>query len=158
MHESVMEYVGMIVERYGLAGMNVLEIGSYNVNGSVRPLFNGPYTGIDHCEGPGVDAVMEANHLNFVDDTFDVVVSTSQLEHDPYFWETLPEVARVLRPGGYFILCTVSTGFGIHNEPDYWRFLPDTWPILMKLADCEMIDSRRDPQIGDGPQLTGIRR
>lgn len=158
MHESVMEYVSQVVQRYDLASKRTLEIGSYNVNGSVRSFFCGEYVGVDHAAGPGVDMVMEARGLTFERDSFDVVVSTSQLEHDPTFWLTLNEVGRVLRSGGYFILATVSTGFPIHNEPDYYRFLPDTWTLLMDMANCDLIDSRRDPQIGDGPQLTGRRR
>ena len=139
-----------------LAALRTLELGSLDVNGSVRPLFSGEYVGIDHQHGPGVDNVMDANALAFEDASFDVVVSTSMLEHDPAFWRTLPEVARVLRPGGHFILTTVTTGFPVHNEPDYWRFLPNTWNLLMELAGCAMLECRDDPQSG-GPQLTGRR-
>lgn len=157
MHESVMEYVEMAVARHDLAAGRTLEIGSLDFNGSVRPLFSGEYIGIDHLDGKGVDQVMTASALEFGDASFDVVVSTSMLEHDPAFWRTLPEVGRVLRKDGYFILTTVTTGFPVHNEPDYWRFLPDTWPLLMEMAGCTMVDSRDDPQSG-GPQLTGRRR
>jgi SAM-dependent methyltransferase len=152
-----MEYVGAAVERHGLAPLRTLELGSTDINGSVRSLFSGEYVGIDHKDGRGVDRVMSANALDFPAASFDVVVSTSMLEHDPAFWQTLPEVARVLRPDGYFILTTVSTGFPVHDEPDYWRFLPSTWPLLMDMAGCAMVDSRDDPQSG-GPQLTGQRR
>lgn len=152
-----MEWVGQAVESLGLAEQRTLELGSLDVNGSVRPLFTGEYVGIDHQHGPGVDEVMDANTLGFPDASFDVVVSTSMLEHDPAFWRTLPEVARVLRPGGHFILTTVTTGFPVHNEPDYWRFLPNTWGLLMEMAGCSIIASRDDPQSG-GPQLTGRRR
>jgi SAM-dependent methyltransferase len=157
MHESVMEWVGSAVERYELAPKRTLEIGSLDFNGSVRHFFSGEYIGIDHQEGAGVDEVMSANALEFPDASFDVVFSTSMLEHDPAFWRTLPEVARVLRQGGHFILTTVSLNFPVHNEPDYWRFLPDTWTLLMEMAGCDMLASRDDPQSG-GPQLTGRRR
>jgi SAM-dependent methyltransferase len=157
MHESVMEYVESAVTRHGLAPLRTLELGSLDVNGSVRGLFSGEYIGIDHSEGKGVDEVMNAGALTFPDASFDVVVSTSMLEHDPAFWLTLPEVGRVLRKDGYFILTTVTTGFPVHNEPDYWRFLPDTWPLLMEMAGCRIVDARDDPQSG-GPQLTGRRK
>lgn len=157
MHESVMEWVGSAVETYGLASGRTLELGSYDVNGSVRPLFGSDYTGIDHEHGPGVDVVAEASAIPFGDASFDTVVSTSMLEHDPAFWRTLPEVARVLRPGGHFVLTTVTTGFPVHNEPDYWRFLPNTWTLLLDMAACDMVASRDDPQSG-GPQLVGVRR
>lgn len=158
MHSSVMEYVEGAVATHGLAPLRTLELGSLDVNGSVRDLFSGEYIGIDRVQGPGVDHVMDAHCLDFPEASFDTVVSTSMLEHDAAFWETLPEVARVLRPGGHFILTTVTTGFGVHHEPDYWRFLPSTWPLLMEMADCDTIDARDDPDHVGGPQLTGRRR
>jgi SAM-dependent methyltransferase len=152
-----MEYVEGVVERYGLAEGRTLEIGSFDFNGSVRKLFSGEYIGIDVIDGKGVDKVMPASALTFEDASFDTVVSTSQLEHDPSFWLTLAEVGRVLRPGGHFVLTTVSYNFPVHNEPDYFRFLPATHRLLMDLASCEMVDDREDPQSG-GPQVTGRRR
>lgn len=157
MHESVMEYVGGAVGRFGLAAGRTLEIGSFDFNGTVRGFFTGEYVGIDRQEGKGVDQIMDASALTFPDASFDVVVSTSQLEHDPTFWRTLAEVGRVLRPGGHLILCTVSVHFPIHNEPDYYRFLPNTHPVLLNLASCDLIDGREDPLEG-GPQITGRRR
>jgi SAM-dependent methyltransferase len=151
-----MEYVTSEVEARGLADLRTLEIGSYDFNGSVRPLFTGEYIGVDHQAGKGVDEVMSASALDFPDASFDVVVSTSMLEHDPAFWQTLPEVGRVLKPGGFLILTTVRENFPVHNEPDYWRFLPDTVPLLMGMAGCEVVRERDDPQSG-GPQVTGRR-
>ena len=152
-----MEYVAGAVERYDLAAGRILEIGSANVNGSVRSLFTGEYTGIDHREAEGVDLVMRAANLYFPDATFDTVVSTSMLEHDPSFWLTLPEVGRVLKPRGFLILTTVATGFPYHDPPDYWRFEMDTIPILCELASCDLMDSRDDP-MSHGPQFSAIRR
>lgn len=114
-----------------IASTWVLEVGSYDENGSVRPLFEqrgcGKYIGVDMRVGPGVDHVMQAAHLGFKDDTFDLVVSTEMLEHDPRPWLSVIEMARVLRPGGMLLLsargydgvtCTAE-----HNYPsDYWRF------------------------------------
>lgn len=152
-----MEYVALAVKKYDLKHRKTLEIGSYDVNGGVRWLFDGEYIGIDLVHGPGVDRVMDAGEMDFEDASFDTVVSTSQLEHDPTFWLTLSEVKRVLRPGGHFILTTHTTGFPIHNPPDFYRFLPDTWPVLMGMAECVIVDCRDDPQVG-GPQLVGVRK
>jgi SAM-dependent methyltransferase len=153
-----MEYVSGAIARYGLATGRTLELGSADVNGSVRPLFSGEYVGIDHdTQAAGVDMFMSAAALTFDDASFDTVVSTSMLEHDPAFWRTLTEVGRVLRPGGFLVLTTVSTGFGYHNPPDYWRFEMDTIPLLADLAECDVLDARNDPQVG-GPQFTAVRR
>ena len=145
MHSSVLEYVGRVVADHGLSSMRTLELGSSNVNGSVRDFFSGEYVGIDHVEGNGVDRVMNANALEFEEGSFDVVVSTSMLEHDPAFWRTLPEVGRVLRPGGHFILTPVSTGFPIHNEPDYWRLTPQGLERLLRRAGFGTVETWIDP-------------
>lgn len=38
----------------------------------------------------------------FPDASFDIVISSSTLEHDTYFWKTLSEVRRILKSGGVF--------------------------------------------------------
>jgi SAM-dependent methyltransferase len=45
-----------------------------------------------------------SNNLSFEDDSFDMVISNATLEHDKYFWKTLGEIRRVLKPGGRVIL------------------------------------------------------
>jgi SAM-dependent methyltransferase len=46
-----------------------------------------------------------ANDLSrFPEASFDTVVSNATLEHDPFFWKTLSEMKRVLRPGGLLVI------------------------------------------------------
>lgn len=47
----------------------------------------------------------ELEDLPFPDETFDVVVSNSMMEHRFFYLHTLDECVRVLRPGGRLILC-----------------------------------------------------
>jgi hypothetical protein len=64
----------------------VCELGSRNVNGSVRSLFASAssYVGIDTQPGPGVDIVADASHWRPEDKSlFDTVISTESLEHAP---------------------------------------------------------------------------
>lgn len=82
----------------------VLEIGSYNVNGSTRPLFPGrAYHGIDVRGGPGVDEVADGagydGHAHY-----GVVVTTETLEHAPDPQAVLASAWRSLRPGGALLL------------------------------------------------------
>lgn len=44
------------------------------------------------------------NRLPFKTGSLDCILSSSVLEHDKFFWRTLSEVRRVLRPGGLFIV------------------------------------------------------
>jgi O-antigen biosynthesis protein len=106
----------------------VLEVGSRNVNGSVRKILEPKslnYVGVDLFEGNGVDIVLDVARLrdHFGDDKFDVVVSTEMLEHCSNWQEALYQMSSVLRQGGLLIITTRSPGFELHDYPaDYWRF------------------------------------
>lgn len=152
-----MSWVRSQVAEHGLAPKRTLEVGSLDVNGSVRPLFRGTYVGVDMRAGPGVDVVATADALPFVDASFDVVVSTEMLEHDPAPWLSLPEMGRVLRAGGHLILTTRGNGFGEHDEPsDYWRFLPAARSRLLELAGCSPVAMALDPEM-PGVFVHGVR-
>lgn len=155
MHESVLRWMTMKVDILGLAQKSILEVGSYNVNGTVRPLFSGPYVGLDMTAGPGVDVVGVAKALPFQDAEFEVVVSTEMLEHDATFWLSLAEMGRVLKEGGELFLTfrgmrLNGMGFHYHGDThfkDVYRFLPDSVPTLMQLAGCEVVEFSEDPQV-----------
>lgn len=170
MHKSVMDWVEAITIRDDLlTRAKILEIGSYNVNGSVREIFcknaSGEtipmdnYTGIDVVPGPGVDLVIPADGPNarklpFVAAQFDLVLSTEALEHDAKFWETLAEIGRVMKLGARVLLTArgmrlAGNGFAYHGDAhfkDIYRFLPDAVPTLCALMRCKLIEWVEDPQ------------
>ena len=53
----------------------VLDIGSYDVNGCLKPLFrfDAEYTGLDMREGPNVDIVGNSHEIPFSGNHFDLV-------------------------------------------------------------------------------------
>lgn len=65
----------------------MIEVGSLNVNGSLRPLLGSfkpnLYVGTDIVKGPGVDVVCKAEDLlrTFPKSSFDVLISTELMEH-----------------------------------------------------------------------------
>jgi len=148
MHGSVLKFVEAVVNEFKLAKKSTLEIGSYNINGSVREFFTGKYVGIDLEDGPGVDRVMSSYDLRkeYEAESFDVVVSTEQLEHDPKPWETMHNVKHVLKPGGFLVVTARGNGFKRHNEPDYYRFAKEAIGPLFELADVEPLDVKDDPE------------
>ena len=100
----------------------VLEVGSYNVNGSVRELFPfSEYFGIDVRPGRGVDhvadlaAMTDEQFTNWSDalELFDVVISTETLEHvaDP---SLLVERMRAMCAAGGVVVITAA---GPKREP-----------------------------------------
>ncbi len=154
MHLSALNIGRAFFEVYAQPESRILDVGSYDVNGTLRPVApaGAPYTGIDLSAGPGVDLVLEdARRYPFPNDSFDLVVSTSCFEHDPMFWVSFLEMNRVLRPGGHMYINAPSNG-GYHAYPrDNWRFYPDAglalqdWGRLMGQA-VTLVESFIAPQ------------
>jgi SAM-dependent methyltransferase len=154
MHESVMTWVDQKVARYGLndPDFRVLEVGSLDVNGSVRPLFSNvrSYTGLDQQAGRGVDVVANAHQLPAIKGLkppYDVVISTEMLEHDPAFWRSLLGMSHALRPGGYLLLTARGNGFPKHDYPhDMYRFTTESFRFLLdNVAQCDALEVIDDP-------------
>lgn len=102
---------------------NVLEVGSRNVNGSVREVLE-ISTGVDFIDGPGVDVVCDVNALidRFGAGSFDCVVSADALEHMEDWDAALVNMWGVLKPEGYFLLTMANPKKGRHGYPhDYHR-------------------------------------
>lgn len=120
-----------------LGAVEVVEIGSQNVNGSIREVFEPPvsYVGVDFQSAPGVDVVLDDPYvLPFADGSVDVVVTSSCFEHSDFFWLTFCEIARITRPGGLIYINVPSNG-PVHAYPiDSWRFYPDAGRSLAKWA------------------------
>lgn len=144
-----MTWVGKKVSEHNLSEKSVLEVGSRNVNGSVRKFFSGPYVGLDMEEGDGVDLVNSSAKIPFSKGKFDVVVSTEVVEHDPTFWLSMQEVGRVMRKGGWLLLTTRGIGFQYHAYPmDYWRFTHDGMRELLQIAGLDEVELTEDPLEG----------
>jgi SAM-dependent methyltransferase len=146
-----MEWVSQKTMQYNLAAAanNVLEVGSRNINGSVRPIFGAvrEYVGVDFEPGPDVDLVLNSHDLTsaFPQASFDVVVSTEMLEHDNEFWKTVDMMGAVLKPGGYLLITARGNGFWVHGYPhDYYRFLPESFRHLLAMAGCDVLEITED--------------
>jgi len=113
--EFVAEMKALFPEHF--EGCRVLEAGSLDINGSVRPFFHGcDYIGIDWREGKGVDVVSFAHEYN-PGLRFKTVISTEMLEHDIYADQTVPHLHAVLDAGGLLIVTCAGPGRGGH-EPE----------------------------------------
>lgn len=153
MHQSVIDWTHTMVSTFGLNAeeRSTLEMGSYDVNGSVRPFFGPNYVGVDVEKGPGVDIIGTAHDVPFLDDTFDTVVSTEMLEHDPNPRRSVEEAARVLKPGGLFLVTTRGIGYPYHYPPDYWRFTPEAIGLLVRDAGFDAWQT-----FEDDPKTPGV--
>ena len=138
------EAVGRYIKPLAGRPLTIVDIGSYDVNASYKPLLNDPswrYVGVDIAAGPNVDVVLESPYrLPFDDGTIDVVVSGQTFEHIEFFWLTWQEIVRILKPGGHAILIAPSRGQEHRYPVDCWRFYPDGFRALGKLGNLEVLE------------------
>lgn len=152
MHTSSLEHVRRLVNKYldKQRPTHVIDIGSYDVNGSYKPLFNQPmwsYTGVDLSPGPNVDIVLTSPYrLPIASHSVDIVVSGQAFEHIEFFWLTWLEICRVLKPGGMVFLLAPSRGPEHRYPQDCWRFYPDGFAALAKYGDLELLEVSTDWQ------------
>lgn len=133
--------------------LEILDLGSADIGGTYAQFFNHPkwrYRGVDLVEGPNIHVVL-SNPYNWRElptHCADVFVSGQTFEHIEFFWLTMREIARVLKPGG--LCCIVAPSRGpIHRYPvDCWRFYPDGFAALARYADLEILEILHDEEGG----------
>lgn len=163
MHASVREFVAKQIVELSVDAPNVdvIEVGSYDENGTVRNLFEGArsYTGIDMREGPGVDIAVDVMMLHSGPWTSwhrraDVILCLEMLEHCLNPWIALVNMAGMLRTGGSLLLTTrgFETGaFPVHLFPDdYYRFSKSAITGLLMAAELAPL------YVGDDPEQPGV--
>jgi len=160
MHYSSILRMRWFVENYASKiikeKIKVLDVGSYDVNGSYKHLFDEQkyeYTGLDMEEGPNVDITLK-NPYDWSEieaDTFDIVISGQAFEHIEFFWITMSEMTRVLKKNG--LLCVIApNGFGEHRHPvDCYRFLSDGMVALARYVSLEPLHAHTNcaPSLND---------
>lgn len=113
----------------------VLDIGSYDVNGSVRDIFDKsgiPYTGLDARPGPNVDVVCTSQNIPEGLGLFNCVTCLEMLEHDPDPFGTIAAIHGSMSGGGILIITVPGIGFPKHEFPsDYWRFTAEGIKVLI---------------------------
>jgi len=122
MHQAVDEWVFPAFHNWrdGRTHLRVLEIGSLDINGSIRPIFKPfaeKYIGIDVQEGPGVDIVASATEY-MSPGYFDVVVCCEVFEHTNDWKKIIQQSYINLRPGGIFIATMAGEGRPPHSALD----------------------------------------
>lgn len=126
--------------------LHIYDLGSQDVNGSYRPLFSEPawrYVGLDMASGKNVDVVLRTPYAwkEVASCSADVVISGQAFEHIEYFWITMLEIARVLKPGGICCILAPSSGPEHRYPQDCWRFYPDGMASLAHFAQMEAVEA-----------------
>lgn len=147
MHYSSMLRMKCFIEHYVEkgGGKKVLDVGSCNIGGCYKPLFNGTgiqYTGLDIEPGANVDVVMEDPYCwdSLEDEGYDYIISGQAFEHIEYPWQTIKEIYKKLRPDG--VICIiVPNSFWEHRYPtDCYRYYSDGMRALAKWAGFRVIE------------------
>lgn len=148
MHKSSYSKMEWFKNTYLTVGerLNILDVGSLDKKGNFnyRSLFNESnwkYTGLDVLDGNNVDIVIEDiyNWFEIEDNTYDVIISGQFFEHLEYFWLTMSQIERVLKPGGYICIIAPSAGGNHGNLNDCYRFYEDGFRALAKYVNLEVL-------------------
>ena len=92
--------------------INVLEIGSLDVNGNIRNLFDftNEYTGIDLEKGPNVDLVLNGTNIDELNKNFDIIISCECFEHAKDWKLIFEKMCQISKPNSFIVISVASTG------------------------------------------------
>lgn len=128
MHQQVADWVAAeaVLDTGRCPSPSVLEIGSLDINGSVRAAFPhaASYHGVDLVAGPGVDEVADAADWR-PPRAYDVVVCAEVLEHAPRWEAVLRTCWDALAPGGLLLMTCATEGRAPHSAIDGLEVRPD---------------------------------
>lgn len=117
MHTDQLNFLLNIHDKYPSFFNNcrVLEIGSYNVNGSVRQLFNNcNYIGLDVLPGKDVDIVCRGKDYKS-EYLFDTVISSECFEHDEDWHFTFENMIKLCKANGLILFTCATIGRPEHG-------------------------------------------
>lgn len=136
MHTEAFEYVSRFATHDRIS---VIEIGSRNVNGSVRSLFpNAKYLGIDIEDGEGVDVVVDAMEFE-PDEPVDLVICCEVLEHESRWIDVVHRGAWWLTDTGRLIITVAGPKRGPHSAFDGGPLQPGEYYSNVSREDLAMV-------------------
>jgi len=130
--------------------LSILDVGSMDVNGSYRKLFENPmwsYTGLDIAEGKNVDVVVGPSDWSACTGPFNVVVSGQCAEHVKDIYQWFRNVYSMTVTGG---LCCIIVPWRQkeHDYPvDCWRIMPEGMRFLLEeIAGFTVVDVHKNDE------------
>jgi SAM-dependent methyltransferase len=124
-HQEQINYLIKIKSKFPekFSNCSVLDIGSLDVNGNNRHLFqNYSYVGVDIGAGNNVDFVCNGHEFR-PNKQFDIVISTECFEHDPFYEKTIFNSIDLTKPKGMFLFTCATEGraeHGTRNSNSAW--------------------------------------
>lgn len=155
MHDAAERFLESVI-RAIRRPRSVCEIGSRNVNGSVRHLFpRVSYVGIDIREGDGVDIVADGATWTS-DRCFDLVLCTETLEHATDPMALARNLVALCKRGGVILVTAAAMDREPHSAIDggplqegepYHNLMPEELQEAFSECRAVMIDERNDGDI-----------
>ena len=156
MHDSSYEkmdaFVRVHLAPYRDQPLEILDFGAQVVGDqglSYKGLFDADgwnYRGLDIAAGINVDIQVD-NAYDWTEvpsDSVDLVISGQAFEHVEYFWASMFEIVRAIKPGGLAVIIAPSGGFEHRYPLDCWRFYRDGFVALAKYVGCDLVDAFTD--------------
>jgi SAM-dependent methyltransferase len=139
----------------GTNGLEVLEFGSYNVNGTPRDVVPDAHVhGIDIRLGPAVDELADAATYDG-QERYQLVLCAEALEHMREPGAVIDAAHRSLQPEGFFIATMAAPERTPHDNNGNHGFFTDHYlgiePAWLRawLADWDVIELEHHPDLGD---------
>ena len=162
MHKTAYDWVAAQMQGQTMEPLEVLEIGSMSINGTIRPIFElcDSYIGIDTVKGPAVDVVADgAEYMPGAPP--DVVVTCSTLEHTPNAEQIVRHAFDILKPGGLLLVTAVDDRWPKHSangatllEDEYYGGIQSTdlrdWFNQAGFSDVQVEDHPSGDVFGRG--------
>jgi len=127
---------GEFLKKYS-SNLKTLEIGAKS---KIYSQYFPDLTTLNIESGQGVDIVANAEDLEGVikDESFDIILCFSVLEHTKHPMRIIDNIHRILKKGGR-VLVSVPFIMSLHDTPnDYWRFT--RYGLLELFKDFELIE------------------
>ncbi len=145
MHTNAKLVFSHLVPKYLRDGMRILEIGPDGFPSTYQGLIPNQditWHTLDIFANERLTyPLSDPYRFSIPDDSYDMVLAGNVIEHVPEIWRWLPELARVVRPGGYVII-GVPISWPYHEAPvDCWRIYPEGMKALYTFAGLTVLES-----------------
>lgn len=119
MHAEALMFASRALAGIPRRGQHVVEIGSRDINGSVRQLLDGvaSYVGIDVTPGLCVDVVADGATYQ-PEQPASVVICMEVLEHTPKGQQMVQNAAHMLTSGGWLVVTCATDRRAPHSAAD----------------------------------------